>query len=64
MSYNNIGLLFIIIAGIYRFKIKGDLTATDEVKNIDTTDIGRLNDTTFSTISNEGVKDVEMNTLN
>ena len=26
MAYNFVGLLFVIIAGIFRFKIKGDLS--------------------------------------
>ena len=32
MAYNFIGLLFIIIAGIYRFKIEGDLSIIKEIK--------------------------------
>ena len=61
MSYNIIGLLFIIIAAIYRFKIKGDLNTTDEIKYIDPNDIGRINDTTFST-SNDGENAIEKST--
>ena len=33
MLYNLIGLLFIIIAGISRFKIKGDLSKGESEKN-------------------------------
>jgi hypothetical protein len=30
MAYNFVGLLFVIIAGIFRFKIEGDLSETKE----------------------------------
>ena len=56
MSYNFIGLLFIIIAGIYRFKIKGDLkvlTSSNVKKGIDTSNIGKINDTTFNSNENQ-----------
>ena len=33
MGYNFIGLLFIIIAGIFRFKIKGDLSKDEMNEN-------------------------------
>ena len=36
MGFNFIGFLFIIIAGVYRFKIKGDLS-NDDLKDIDRT---------------------------
>ena len=42
MGYNFIGLIFIIIAAIYRFKIKGDLS-TDNLKNNDIEPINELN---------------------
>lgn len=45
LGYNFIGLVFVIIAGIFRFKIKGDLSK-DEIKNIDKEDLGRLNEST------------------
>ena len=41
LGYNFIGFIFIIIAGIYRFKIKGDLS-NDEIKNIDSTSFDKL----------------------
>lgn len=43
MCFNFLGVFFIIMAGIYRFKIKGDL-ARDEIKDIDRTTIGTLDE--------------------
>ena len=33
MGYNFIGLMWVIIAGIFRYKIKGDLSEKKEEKN-------------------------------
>ena len=45
MVYNFVGVLFIIIAGIFRFKIKGDLSkTTNEEKNVDITNNNENND--------------------
>ena len=33
MAYNFVGLLFVFIAGIYRFKIKGDLSEDKNIEN-------------------------------
>ena len=45
MGYNFVGLLFIILAGIFRFKIKRDLS-NDEYRNVDVenTTIGNIDD--------------------
>ena len=43
MGYNFVGLLFLIIAGIYRFRIKGDLS-NDESKDVERITIGELED--------------------
>ena len=33
MVYNFIGLIYVIIAGIFRYRIKGDLSKNEEEKN-------------------------------
>ena len=33
MCYNFVGLIYIIIAGIFRYRIKGDLSESDKEKN-------------------------------
>ena len=32
MCYNFVGLIYVIIAGIFRFRIKGDLSENEEEK--------------------------------
>ena len=46
MGYNFVGVIFIIIAGIFRFRIKGDLStnAEEEIKDTENIGIGRLTD--------------------
>ena len=43
MAYNFVGVIFIIIAGVFRFKIKGDLSATpdEEINEVDALGIDR-----------------------
>ena len=51
MAYNYIGVIFIIIAGIFRFKIKGDLSTNLDEEINDAKNIGIEND--FYCINNE-----------
>ena len=44
MAYNYIGVIFIIIAGIFRFKIKGDLSTNLDEEINDAKNIGIEND--------------------
>ena len=53
MGYNFIGLILIIIAGIYRFKIKGDLSK-DNLKNLDRESLGKL-DESINNANNEQI---------
>ena len=43
MGYNFIGFIFILIAGVFRFKIKGDLS-NDKINIDDRTSIDKLNE--------------------
>ena len=52
MAYNFVGLLFVVIAGIYRFKIAGDLSETKEEDSKDTSkgEEHRLNEQSYESI--------------
>ena len=60
MGYNFIGLLFVIIAGIFRFKVKGDLSEdkekAEELSNINNTEIN--NDEKKENISEEKYENI------
>ena len=45
MGYNFVGLLFIIIAGIFRFKIEGDLSSdeSEEKEKSDSQEVTAIN---------------------
>ena len=51
MGYNFVGVIFIIIAGIYRFKIKGDLS-NDKLESIEKESIGPINES-FNNSNND-----------
>ena len=53
LGYNFVGVIFIITAGIHRFKIKGDLSK-DKLKNIDRESIGSL-DQSINNTNNDSI---------
>ena len=55
MAYNFAGVLFIIIAGIFRFRIKGDLSNTGDIEKIEEAEsIGIDRSSTLDSKSREG----------
>ena len=56
MAYNFVGVIFIIIAGIFRFRIKGDLSSTTNIEDLEDTDIiGVDRATTIESNTEEGM---------
>ena len=52
MCFNFLGVIFVVVAGMFRFRIPGDLNK-DELKDIDQTDIGKLNESLEYNVNDE-----------